>query len=472
VFTEPDVKINTIMLIGNKEQEFDTLMPMLGRNYNILCFGSGDDAAVSLRKQEPVTRQRVRVIICEQNLQDMAGSEFLERSISLLPRAKRILLIDYPRLDMDALQRAQLFRFITKPYRMESLVSTIRMALKEIEKEKTYIGLDPEIVGRDPRFQEVLDLVRRVNGSGAGVLVRGETGTGKELVARALHHSGPRSSKPYVVVNCSAIPETLFEAEMFGHKKGAFTGAYQDHKGRVAQAEGGTLFIDEVGDVPLYVQAKLLRFLQFGEFHRVGGNRIETANVRLVAATNRNLEQMIEDGAFRQDLYYRLKVLEVELPPLRERLPDIRLLAGAFIRKYWTRPETPVLSDHTLKVLEAYDFPGNVRELENIMKRACILARTEEIDLDVLPPELIKKVQKKKPRKPGECPPDNPMFTRLNKEELKRVRIEAGIRAGFQVEEVFLRQLMDRFGTVTRAAAHAGMQRTYLHSLLTKHGFR
>jgi DNA-binding NtrC family response regulator len=461
-----DAKTTKIMVVGDVEDKLGLLLPTLFLNSDILCFGSGCEAEASLTKQDPKIQERVGVIICEQNLRDMAGSNFLERSISMIPRARRILLIDYPQLDMDALLRAQLFRFITKPYSMENLVSTIRVALEEMEKEQLLI-CDQEILGQDPKFLEVLDLVRRVSNSQVSVLVRGETGTGKELIARALHCNGPGKGRPYTVINCCALPETLFEAEMFGHKKGAFTSAYQDRKGRVKQAEGGTLFIDEVGEIPVQVQAKLLRFLQFGEFQRVGSDCIETANVRIVAATNQDLEKRMKEGTFRKDLYYRLSVLEVTLPPLRERPSDICLLTGAFIKKYWPPPGSPILSDYALKVLKAYDYPGNVRELENVIQRACLLARTEEIDLDVLPPKLIKKV-----RESAVLSHVSKVFPRLDKELLKKARIEAGIKAENRVEREFLNQLMSHFDTVVGAAAHAGMQRTYLHRLLTKHGFR
>jgi len=462
--------INTIMLVGNVGQETGKLVDMLSRHYNIVFFGSGDEAAAALSNQAPETRERVRLIICEQSLRGMAGSDFLQRSVSLVPRARRILLIDYPQLDMDALLRAQLYRFITKPYAVESLLSTARAALTEIEKEHRPLLCDPEILGRAPRFLEVLDLVRRFSDSHAPVLVRGETGTGKELIARALHRNGPRSGQPYVVVNCSALPETLFETEMFGCRKGAFTGAHENRKGRAAQADGGTLFIDELAEIPLQMQAKLLRFLQFGEYQPVGGERIERADVRIVTATNGDLEKKIEDGTFRKDLYYRLKVMEITLPPLRERRPDIPLLARAFVKKYWTRTEEPILTGHTLKVLGDYDFPGNVRELENVVRRACVLARTEEIDLDVLPPTLLKAVLEKGSIKSAEGDPGHMVFSRLDKEELKRVRSEAAVRAGYRVEEEFLRRLMARFDSVTKAAEYAGMQRTHLHSMLAKHG--
>jgi DNA-binding NtrC family response regulator len=389
-----------------------------------------------------VPRENVRLIICDQNLPGMTGTELLESSISMLPRAKCILLIDYSQLDMGALHRAQLFRFITKPYAVENLVSTIRMALEEVGKEQQPLQCDQEILGQDQNFLEVLDLVRRVSDSHAPVLVRGETGTGKELIARSLHCNGLGRGKPYVVNNCSALPETLFEAEIFGFKKGAFTGAYQDRKGRVAQAKGGTLFIDEVGEIPLQVQAKILRFLQFGEFQPVGSSHIETTNVRIVAATNQDLEKKIEEGSFCKDLYYRLKVLEVELPPLREHPSDIPLLAGAFIKKYWSRLESPILNGHALKVLQAYDYPGNVRELENVIQRACLVARTEEIGLDALPPEFIKKVGEN-----AELPPESKLFHRLDKESLKKARFEVITQIGHLDDITVMGQSFDKFLT-------------------------
>ncbi|MCP4152763.1 MAG: sigma-54-dependent Fis family transcriptional regulator [bacterium] len=467
MFKESAVKIVTIMVVGALEHGGGTLAPMLPLNCEILSFRSGHEAEAALAKQTRLTRENIRVIICEQNRQGTTGAEFLERSVSLVPWARRILLSDYSRLDTDALQRAQLYRFITKPYTLENLSTTIRAALEGMGNGQRHLRCDLEIVGRNPGFLAVLDLVRRVSDSKASVLVRGETGTGKELIARASHCG---KEKPYVVVNCSALPETLFESEMFGFKRGAFTGAYRDRMGRVAQAEGGTLFIDEVAEIPLRMQAKLLRFLQFGEFQPVGSDRIETADVRIVAATNRDLEKRIEDGSFRKDLFYRLKVLEVTLPPLRERPSDIRLLANAFIKKYWTRPGSPILDDHALKVLKAYDFPGNVRELENVIQRACLLARTEEIDLDVLPLELIRKVREKERTKPAVLSLESREFPRLDKEALKRARSEACTEAGNRVEREFLNQLLPCFETISGAAAHAGMQRTYLHNLMTKHG--
>ncbi len=458
------------MFVGVADRDLAKLAPALSRHYDVHCFGSGDEAVNTLTKQNRVTRENVRLIICEQNLRNMVGSDFLERSVAMVPQARRILLVDYPQLDMEEIHRAQLFRFITKPYAVESLISSVKTALGEMGKLQPPLLCDREIVGQDPHFLEILKQVHWVSDSRIPVLVRGETGTGKDLITRALHCTGPGKYKPYVVVDCCALLEKFFEVEMFGYKKGAFKGAYRDHKGWVAQAEGGTLFLDEVAEIPMPVQAKLLRFLQSGEYRPLGSNRIEMADVRIAAVTNRDLEKKIEAGTFRKDLYYRLKVLEVELPPLRERRSDIRLLIEAFVKKYWSRPGSPVLTGRALKVLEAYDYPGNIRELENIVQRACLLARSKEIGLDALPSDMVLKAREKILTEPALFSPEHTAFPHLDKEALKKARLDACTQAGNRVEREFLQRLMAHFVTISAAAAHAGMPGAHLHSLLAKHG--
>src|SRR5262249_33633966 len=231
------------------------------------------------------------------------------------------------------------------------------------------------IVTRDPHMLELLRVVAQVADSEATVLVRGETGTGKELIARALHVNSGRRRRPFVILHCSALPASLLESELFGHIRGAFTGAERDRAGRIAQADGGTLFLDEVGEIPAEAQAKLLRFLQFGEIMRVGSDKVEKVDVRVVAATHQDLDAMIRERRFRQDLYFRLKVVELTVPPLRERPGDILLLADAFLQKKWRRPnERPRLTARAEKALVAHAWPGNVRELEGLIERACLLA--------------------------------------------------------------------------------------------------
>ncbi len=235
------------------------------------------------------------------------------------------------------------------------------------------------IVGKSPAMQQVFKMVGRVSHSDAPVMITGESGSGKELVARAIHHYSQRSTKSFVAINCAAIPDQLLESELFGHEKGAFTGASGQRIGRFEQSHGGSLFLDEIGDMPLPLQSKVLRVLQDGQFSRVGGNETLKSDVRIITATNKNLEQEVGDKRFREDLFYRLNVVRIQLPPLRQRIEDIRILAEYFLRKVATQKRLPQmhLSEEAVRVLESHNWPGNVRELENTIQRACVLATSE-----------------------------------------------------------------------------------------------
>ena len=243
------------------------------------------------------------------------------------------------------------------------------------------------IIGDSGQMQEVLDLVRRVAPSNATVLIRGESGTGKELIAKALHYESLRKDGPLVKVNCAALPETLLESELFGHEKGAFTGAFATRKGRFEVADKGTLFLDEIGDLPAHLQAKLLRVLQEKEFERVGSSQAIKTDVRIITATHRDLESLIKEGQFREDLYYRLNVVTIMLPPLRERRQDLSLLIDHFLREFTRKNGKSIrgLSHEARDALLRYDYPGNVRELENLVERAVVLTRDDVISLGELP---------------------------------------------------------------------------------------
>ncbi len=315
------------------------------------------------------------------------------------------------------------------------------------------------ILTRDPEMLKALCLVAQVAPTDAPVVVLGETGTGKELIARALHlNSPPRRRGELVTLHCSAFPGTLLEAELFGHVAGAFTDAKRDRPGRLAQAHRGTLFLDEVGEIPLGAQAKLLRFLQFGEIQRLGSDRTEKVDVRIVAATHRDLRQMVSEGLLRQDLYFRLKVIDVTLPPLRERQGDVPLLMEHFLRKHWRRPEErPRWTPRAERALLSYAWPGNVRELESTVERACVLARGPELDLDLLPAEVAGAA-------PG--PAAEPVFSELTATALNEAR-EAAVEA---LERRFLTELMRHYeGNVSRAAREAGFYRGNLQKLLARH---
>lgn len=249
------------------------------------------------------------------------------------------------------------------------------------------------ILGNHPRMLEVLDIVSKVADSPATVLIRGESGTGKELVASAIHFESSRKDKPFITINCGAIPDHLLESELFGHSRGAFTGAYQDHLGWFEKADGGTIFLDEICEMPIQLQVKILRVLQSGEYSPIGCSKVRRSDVRVLAAANKDLQQLIQEGKFRKDLYFRLNVIDIELPPLREREGDILLLANYFLEIYSADlgKKDLKLSSEVCNCLMKYDFPGNVRELQNIIKRAVIFANGSVIESCHLPPSVFKK---------------------------------------------------------------------------------
>lgn len=314
------------------------------------------------------------------------------------------------------------------------------------------------IITRDPEMLRQLRVVAQVAPTDARVLVLGETGTGKELIARALHFNSPRCRQPFLPLNCSALPGTLLESELFGHVAGAFTDGKRDRRGLLASAHGGTLFLDEVGEIPLEVQAKLLRFLESGEVQRLGSDRIEKVDVRIVSATHRELRRMVTEGKFREDLYYRLKTLEVKLPPLRERQGDILHLVDHYLRKFWKQPEErPRWTPRAERALLSYAWPGNIRELSGAVERTCVLARGPELDLDLLPPEVAGVAPN---------PAVEPAFPELTGTALN----EACEIATNALERRFLAELMRRWeGNVSRAAREAGLHRSHLQRLLARH---
>ncbi len=280
------------------------------------------------------------------------------------------------------------YDFIRKealPFNLKIVVDAALRAQAEMRAATTFAPQltveehQDSIVGKSPAMQQVFKMVGRVSHSDAPVMITGESGSGKELVARAIHHYSQRSTKSFVAINCAAIPDQLLESELFGHEKGSFTGAAGQRIGRFEQCNGGTLFLDEIGDMPLQLQSKILRVVQDGIFSRVGGNDSLRSDVRIITATNKNLENEVTERRFREDLFYRLNVVRIQLPPLRQRTEDIRLLAEYFLRKVATQKHLPQLklSEEAVRVLESHAWPGNVRELENTIQRACVLATSE-----------------------------------------------------------------------------------------------
>ena len=335
---------------------------------------------------------------------------------------------------------------MTKPVDPDELSNTVRNALKQrqLEAENTRLKakvseltLPSPIIGDSSRMRRVLEMISTVAGTDANVVIRGESGTGKELIARAIHSQSERRFFPIVAVNCGSIPETLLESELFGHEKGAFTGAQYRRKGKIELAHGGTLFLDEIGDIPTKMQVDLLRVLETRRFHRLGGNQEITSDFRLVCATNRDLEALIEEGSFREDLYYRINVFVIDLPPLRDRPEDIPALTRHFIEKYAHAMGKPTkdVSPEVEALLVSYSWPGNVRELENAVERAMVVGREPSIQPDDLPLPLAR----------SEAEPEGSSLAAIERRHIERV-------------------LRAEKGNITRAAAALGIDRGTLYN--------
>jgi len=360
-------------------------------------------------------------------------------------RAKAIMAIDGGAYD-----------FIEKPVRLEVLRVVLQRAayLADLEQENRRLQQKHEehsfegLLGESPQMQAVFRMIRRVGTSEVPVLITGESGTGKELVARAIHQQSLRKDKAFVVINCGAIPETLLESELFGYERGAFTGATQQRKGRVEAAQGGTLFLDEIGDIPLGLQVKLLRFLQDHEIQRLGGKETSTIDIRILAATNVDLQKAIKEGLFREDLYYRLCVVMIPVPPLNRRKPDISVLSKAFLEKFSTELHKPLngFTPQAMDALVSHTWPGNVRELENRVKRAVVMAEGRYITPENL--ELLQSVDSE----------DEGLKLRVARDSWERDLV----RLAMEKAE----------GNISRAAAELGVSRPTLYQLLAKFGLK
>jgi DNA-binding NtrC family response regulator len=339
------------------------------------------------------------VVISDLRLPGLDGQHVIEAALERYPGIIAIVVTGYGTVKdaVDAIKRGAA-DFVAKPFQFDELLHTLRNTLEQrrLKNENAYLRqqLDERfglgaMVGSSPRMRTLFNLIETVAATSTTILITGETGTGKEMVARAIHQTSARRDHRFVALNCSAIPETLLEAELFGHVRGAFTGAIGSRQGRIEQADRGTLFLDEVGTMTMPLQIKLLRVLQEREFERVGENKPVRVDVRIVAATNSDLAKMVKVGSFREDLYYRLNVIEVELPPLRDRKDDIPLLVSHFVTKYAGPVGTPLVSQDAMRHLMGYSWPGNVRQLENAVERAiALLGGRSTIEITDLPPEI------------------------------------------------------------------------------------
>ena len=351
-------------------------------------YASADEALAELAAEAP------QVIVSDIRMPGESGLKLLQRAKELYPQLPVIIMTAYSDLESAvAAFQGGAYEYLPKPFDVDHALELIRRAIAESVREEGVVESAeavPEILGQAPAMQEVFRIIGRLSQSHATVLITGESGTGKELVASALHRHSPRAQKPFVAINTAAIPKDLLESELFGHERGAFTGAQNMRRGRFEQADGGTLFLDEIGDMPADLQTRLLRVLSDGHFYRVGGHQPIRANVRVIAATHQDLEVRVKQGLFREDLFHRLNVIRLRLPPLRERREDIPLLARFFLAKSAREigVEAKRLSEAALKFLTAQDFPGNVRQLENLCHWLTVMAAGVNIEIKDLPPEL------------------------------------------------------------------------------------
>ncbi len=386
----------TIFICDDEEEILRFLDKMLRANgYVVETFSHGAELLARLGNTPTLPCD---VILQDVRMPDIDGLQILERSCRLFPDLPVIIMTAHGTID-DAVSaiRQGAYDYITKPFPKEKLLGMLKQLLDHRrladenrilreELQRGPVGSD-SIIFRSAVFREVYDLTLRVAESDANILIMGESGTGKELIAAALHRNSPRRDKPFVSLNCAALSDTLLESQLFGHIRGAFTGAVMNQKGLLESADDGTLFLDEIGDVSPAIQAKLLRVIQEKDFIVLGSTRTKKVDVRFVAATNKDLLTEVREGRFREDLYYRLNVISITLPSLRERRDDIEPLARHFLKASTKRMKKEVftIDDAALQALIQYDWPGNVRELENVMERAVILARGTTIDLDLLP---------------------------------------------------------------------------------------
>ncbi len=441
------------------------------KEYTINEASNAEEALAAFKKVLP------HLVILDIEMPGRDGIQVLKELKQLSPKTPVIIITAYGSGDrVIKAMKYGAYEYIEKPFDIPHLMNVIDEALKTVpvttpaetqEKRKNRASNDDIIIGESAAIKEVFKLIGKVAASDASILITGESGTGKELVARAIHKYSERSSRPFIAINCAAIPETLLESELFGYEKGSFTGAEKQKAGKFEEVNNGTLFLDEIGDMSLPLQAKVLRVLQEGTFERLGSSKIIKVNARLVAATNRNLENDILSKSFREDLYYRLKVVTISLPPLRMRRDDIPLLAAHFLEKHSGESGSNVVSLHpeSIKRLCDYTWPGNIRELENVIKRAIILSKGS-----VIGPELLLEGAEK------HIVTENSVKERLSSyltDDIKLKEGEVFKLAGEEFEKDLLKWALAKTGgNQLKAAKILGISRVMLHERIEKYGLK
>jgi DNA-binding NtrC family response regulator len=454
----PEATLRPVILVVDDEPNVrESFRLVLEDAYEVIDVPDGQ------RALEAVRASQVDLVLLDIRLPEMDGIEVLER-IKSIDEGVEVILVTAVKTVRTAVEAMKLgaFDYVTKPFDEDELLSLVRRALQKrsLEREVTFLRGElarqhdrEDIVGEHPEMQKLSRLITQVARTTTTVLITGESGTGKELIARAIHHRGPRRDKPFVPVNPAAIPESLVESELFGHEKGAFTGAHQRKLGRFELAQGGTLFLDEIGLLRPEVQAKLLRVLQEREIERVGGTHSIKIDVRIVAATNLDLKRAVATGAFREDLFYRLNVVPITVPPLRDRIEDLPLLVDHFIRRYnhECNKRIEALTPDALAALGAYGWPGNVRELQNIVERTVVLVDGPLISAADLPLDLTIS-----PARPGTASGGDKRSLDLNEASDRFERL------------IVQRVLEEARGNVSEAARVLGLHRNSLKMKLAR----
>ncbi|MCF6149613.1 MAG: sigma-54-dependent Fis family transcriptional regulator [Candidatus Kuenenia sp.] len=460
------MKMNgTKILVVDDEEGYRKVLynALTERGFHVKTSASGEEALAELKKQE------FPIIIIDMKLPgSIDGLELLQRAKETYDTSA-LIMTAYGGIEtaVEAMRRGA-FNYITKPFGIDEIMLNIdrMIAQHKIIEENIYLHSELEkaygrktIIGNSREIQKVLDMVSRVAFSAATILITGESGTGKELVARAIHFNGNRKNKKFVVINCATLSVNLLESELFGHVRGAFTGAVKDKKGLFEEADGGTLFMDEIGDIPKAVQAKILRVLQEGEFIPLGDTVARNVDVRIIAATNHNLLKQVQDKEFREDLYYRLNVINIKMPPLRERKEDIPLLAKHFIEKYNKRENKHIkgLSPEVEREFFKYQWPGNVRELENTIERAITLTNEETIPLRAILLSAKEDIG------------NEALWDELLSQPYKEARKKA--LDTFNIKYV-IHGLKKNNGNVTKTAKEIKIERQYLQRMLKKYNIK
>ncbi|HZH15478.1 MAG TPA: sigma-54 dependent transcriptional regulator [Archangium sp.] len=455
-----------ILVIDDEANLRKVLAAMLRRDgFDVTVAADGEQGLAEFHKNG------ADIVVTDLVMPKAGGMEVLRAVNAANPDVPVIIITAHGTVDsaVEAI-KAGAFDYITKPYEQAELSAVIAKAAKAHDVAQRSVRADAKaraaIIGESPQLQDVFKIIDKVADTPSTVLINGESGTGKELIASALHGASSRRDKPFIKINCAAIPHNLLESELFGYERGAFTGAVTSKPGRFELADGGTLFLDEIGEIPVEMQVKLLRALQEGEFERVGGIKTTHVDVRLIAATNRDLQAEIEAGRFRKDLYYRLAVVPIVLPPLRERRADIPMLAGHFVEKYNRKLNKKIesISDDAMALLQAYNWPGNIRELENLIERVLLFADGPSITAKDLPDPI-----RQGSGTPAPALSAAPLEASTGEGGLKDI---VRMKAAELEKDLITKALEETGGNVTRAAKLLQISRKSLQTKMKEFGLR